>query len=212
MASGLSFLGRLLGMGTLAICVFSSFSAVARSGQDLFRLCTACHGDQGQGKKDLGAPGIAGMPSWYLEKQLKNFSSGARGAHAKDFFGMRMRPMARTLRSEEEIKKVSEYVSKLKAHRPDSTLNGDVAAGQALYNTCLACHGPNGEGNQAMSAPPLLYSGDWYLMRQIHSFGNKMRGADPAKDPMGATMAPMAGILADDKAIEDVLTYITTKK
>src|ERR1044072_5289909 len=49
---------------------FARTAAVAKgdsaAGQAMFAPCTACHGDQGQGNKELGAPKLAGQAGWYL--------------------------------------------------------------------------------------------------------------------------------------------------
>lgn len=86
---------------------------------------------------------------------------------------------------------------------------GDAAAGKSAYATCTACHGANGEGNKALNAPKLAGQEDWYLVRQLQSFKEGIRGSD-AKDMFGMQMRPMAMILADDKAIADVAAYIGT--
>ena len=46
----------------------------------------------------------------------------------------------------------------------------DAAAGQATYAVCTACHGAQGEGNQALNAPKLAGQPSWYLARQLHNF------------------------------------------
>ena len=46
-------------------------------------------------------------------------------------------------------------------------------------------------------------------MRQIKNYQSGLRGYDPA-DTYGMQMKPMAGVLADDKAINDVVAYINT--
>ncbi|MEK6816215.1 MAG: hypothetical protein AABY09_01260, partial [Nanoarchaeota archaeon] len=51
-------------------------------------------GQDGLGKPGLGAPAIAGHEAWYIEEQLRKFRSGARGWHAEDLEGLRMKPMA----------------------------------------------------------------------------------------------------------------------
>ena len=86
---------------------------------------------------------------------------------------------------------------------------GDAAAGQALYATCGACHGAQGEGNQALNAPKLSGQGDWYVKRQLQLFKQKARGVHD-KDTHGKVMAPMAAVLADDAAIDNVAAYIAT--
>jgi Cytochrome c553 len=86
---------------------------------------------------------------------------------------------------------------------------GDATAGKSLYQTCLACHGVNGEGNQALHAPKLSGQADWYLIRQLSNFKTGIRGTDP-KDTFGMQMNPMAGILADEQAVQNVVAYIET--
>jgi cytochrome c553 len=178
-------------------------------GRALFRLCTACHGDQGEGRFELGAPAIAGLPEWYVETQLHKFRQGVRGAHPQDIAGMRMRPMARSLPIESDVTAVARYVAGLPRQVPPPTLSGDVANGAARYGVCMACHGPDGKGNQQMGAPPLAAASDWYLLTQLKNFKHGVRGANPAKDVAGSMMAPMANTL-DEQAMKDVIAYIQT--
>lgn len=181
----------------------------AERGAKVFKTCVPCHGADGGGNETLGAPSIAGMPQWYVEAQLVKFRDGARGDHPDDIEGLRMGPMARTLDVEGDVESVAEHVASIPAVAPDHTLGGDAAAGQARYMLCMACHGPDGKGNQDMNAPGLVGQDDWYLARQIDKFKKGIRGADPL-DRTGATMAPMAATLPDDKAIADVIAYIGT--
>jgi len=85
----------------------------------------------------------------------------------------------------------------------------NAAAGQGMYAVCGACHGVQGEGNQALNAPKLAGQESWYLERQLNNFKNGLRGGDPA-DIYGAQMAPMAATLADDAAIRNVAAYIAS--
>jgi cytochrome c oxidase subunit II len=84
---------------------------------------------------------------------------------------------------------------------------GDPAAGQALFAACAACHGAQGEGNPAMNAPKLAGQGTWYLKRQLMQFKTGARGAH-SQDTFGKIMAPMAAILTDAAAVENVTAYI----
>jgi cytochrome c oxidase subunit 2 len=85
----------------------------------------------------------------------------------------------------------------------------DLAAGQQLYTSCVACHGTQGEGNQALNAPKIAGLQDWYIERQLEYFKDGTRGAEEG-DTAGAMMRPMAMILADDAAIRNVSAYIAT--
>lgn len=82
-------------------------------GQALFRLCIACHGPQGEGRIDVGAPAIAGLPEWYVGAQVLKFRQGIRGAHPQDLAGMRMRPMARSLPTDTDVESVAKHVAAL---------------------------------------------------------------------------------------------------
>ncbi|MEK9647822.1 MAG: c-type cytochrome [Gammaproteobacteria bacterium] len=83
---------------------------------------------------------------------------------------------------------------------------GDASRGQALYATCGACHGANAEGMEALNAPALAGQEEWYVVRQLQNFKKGIRGG--AGDVYGMQMAPMAMILPDDQAMEDVAAYI----
>lgn len=84
---------------------------------------------------------------------------------------------------------------------------GDPEKGKTLYATCGACHGPNAEGMEALNAPKLAGQEPWYLIRQLQNFKNGIRGNNP-RDTYGMQMAPMAQILPNDQAMEDVAAYI----
>ena len=67
------------------------------------------------------------------------------------------------------------------------------------------------EGNPALNAPSLATTDDWYQVRQLQLFKQGLRGAH-ADDTYGQQMRPMAGLLADDSAINDVVSYINSLK
>ncbi len=197
------------------ICCVASGSARAddnERGADLYRLCAVCHGESAAGEEAVGAPAIGGMPQWYLEGQLNQFRTGNRGTHFDDIMGMRMRPMALTLMREGDVEAGAAYVAEMPSANPAPSLTGgDAFDGKAIYTTtCIACHGPDGAGNQAMmGAAPLHRSSDWYLFRQIENFRAGIRGARPG-DQGGALMRPMVLPLTDEQKIKDVIAYIMT--
>jgi cytochrome c553 len=85
-----------------------------QGGQLYARSCAPCHGDQGEGVPVLNAPRLAGMEPWYIVRQLRNFSSGARGADPADTFGRQMRVIATTLGGDGEIEDVAAYVATMR--------------------------------------------------------------------------------------------------
>jgi cytochrome c553 len=179
-------------------------------GEQLYDLCSQCHGAAGQGSSLALAPSIAGLDAWYVEAQLNKFRDGSRASHFDDLAGMRMRGMARWLKTEEDVKSVAAYVSALPPARSAPVLTGgDAARGAALYAPCSGCHGPAGEGVQAIGGPSLTHTSDWYLATQIKNYQAGIRGSDP-RDIQGAAMRPMAMALPDEQAIKDVLAHIQT--
>jgi len=87
---------------------------------------------------------------------------------------------------------------------------GNPTAGAANYAVCAACHGQQGEGNLQLNAPKLAGLGGWYIRRQIQNYQQRVRGADPALDPYGAQMAPMAQTVLDPATLANVIAYIDT--
>ena len=177
-------------------------------GEVLFGMCGQCHGTDGEGSELLLAPAIAGLEPWYVEVQLGKFRSGARGGHQADVAGLRMRPMSRWLTGASDIAAVSAFVGGLPGSDPETTLDGDPAKGAATYALCGTCHGADGSGNQAMNAPSLNRTSDWYQLTQLENFKKGVRGG-PA-DPEGALMRGFAAMLADDQAMKDVIAHVMT--
>lgn len=199
----------VLGVGFTG-CQLGATNASTR-GKELFNTCAACHGPAGQGNRELGAPGIAGMNAQYIELQLQKFRSGLRGTQFNDYDGMRMRPMALSLRTDEDVKAVATYAASLPAARHAPVLGGDPQAGRALYATCMACHGSDGAGNETLGAPRIAGVEDWYLAAELRKYKSGDRGGNP-KDAQGMMMGSMSKSLADEAAIRNVVAYVETLK
>lgn len=82
-------------------------------GATLFATCVGCHGADGKGNKDLGAPRLAGQADWYLLAQLQKYRSGARGADPRDVAGQQMATFAKTLPDEQSLKDLVAYIQSL---------------------------------------------------------------------------------------------------
>ncbi len=181
----------------------------AQVGSAQFIVCAACHGQQGEGMAALNAPKIAGQSAWYLKRQLQNYKSGARGAHADDVFGRQMAPMAATLVNDAAIDNVVAHIQTLPDNPAPSTVAGDVGNGEKLYRVCSYCHGADGQGIQAMNAPRAAGMSDWYLARQLENFREGIRGSH-SSDYYGFQMGLMASVARDEQAINDLVAYINT--
>jgi cytochrome c553 len=183
----------------------------AERGASLFRTCTPCHGDDGRGSTELRAPAIAGLPEWYVARELDKFRHDVRGANPDDMEGHRMRPMARTLYQPGDLEAVAAHVAAMPPVPSAPTFRGgDVANGQMRFTTlCFTCHGPDARGNVATGGPSLVGQWDWYMVAQLRKFQSGMRGTHPA-DTLGGQMRAMSLTLEDSTAIHNVVAYIKT--
>lgn len=179
------------------------------AGQNLYAVCSACHGAQGEGNSALNAPALAGQEQWYLKRQVRNFQQGLRGSDAGDTYGTQMVPMAMTLVDDAAINNVVAYIASLPATDSTPTISGDVGRGEKLFGTCKSCHGPEGLGIWALNAPRLKGVNDWYLIRQLENYKQGIRGSHPA-DLYGKQMTLLTGMLRNERDMKDVVAYINT--
>ncbi len=173
-----------------------------------FVYCTVCHGVELKGNKSVDAPKLNGMSQWYVLDQLQAFKSGRRGSHSNDFIGMEMKPMAAVL-TDQQLAQAAAYVTSIPTRRAQATLAGDALRGETLYKSCAVCHGPRAQGDEALHAPQLAGQSDWYLVRQLEKYQTGVRGSSPG-DAWGAQMRSSALVLADKRAITDVVAYINS--
>jgi cytochrome c oxidase subunit 2 len=211
MGSGSRRAPAVLGAALAVLALAAAAPARAEDderGRELFTFCQQCHGEEAGGNPLALAPSIAGLPAYYVKRQLSNFHAGVRGTHFDDYSGMRMRAMSLWLGTDANIEAVTAYIAALPPVKPAPIVQGgNAAAGAALYATCAACHGPEGKGNEAMGSPPLDHQSDWYLLTQLQHFKAGIRGSN-SKDTQGALMRPMANLLPNEQAMKDVVAYI----
>ena len=192
--------------------LFTPFAvaADAAAGEKLFAAtCVACHGTKAEGNPALKAPALAGQQADYLQRQLAQFRGGQRGAKAGDAGGAQMAPMAKSLADDAAVANVAAYLASLPLPQVAASVEGDAAQGSKLYQSkCGACHGGQGEGNPAFSAPRLTAVGDAYLKTQVEHFRSGLRGYDAA-DRFGKQMKLMAGTVNEDELV-DILAHLNS--
>lgn len=171
--------------------------------------CSVCHGTMLSGNKSTEAPGIAGLPAWFVEKQLIAFSEGWRGTHPKDISGSEMYPVAVELKRE-QFSSISKTVSELSVtpKKESHVVQKKIEMGEQIYQICAACHGKKAEGNELLNAPPLNLQGKWYVKKQLFNYKEGLRGYK-AEDVHGKTMAATAALLSE-KDIELLANYISS--
>jgi len=189
-------------------------------GKDVYGICVACHGQNGEGLRATNSPRLAGQQDWYLVSQLEKFRSGLRGASSNDIHGSQMAAIGKTLANEQSLLDVVAYIETLEAGQPARTeTTGDPKRGQSLFIdelTCTNCHGPLGQGykepyGKGSGAPRLSGQHDWYLIRQLQNFKAGIRG--DLKDKFALEMRMRAKVdLQNDQVIKDVAAYLSTLK
>lgn len=172
------------------------------------KLCVTCHGASGAGSPVVGGPALGGIEPWYLRTQLLAFRSEYRGRE-RDYIPAYEMQVSVARLSDSEIDDLVAVISTWPAVDNEATITGDANRGSELYVSCAACHGVNGEGNEALAAPGLTAKDDWYLARQLKLFKSGFRGGHP-EDQRGAQMRVSVDMLETEQDINDVLAYINT--
>ena len=115
------------------------------AGQRLFlNHCAQCHASDGGGSR--------GFPNLTDKDWLWGGTPEAIKATITDGRTGAMPPFGQAL-GEQGVKDVAHYVLSLSGQANDSIRK---ARGEPIYkSTCIACHGPDGKGNQALGAPNL---------------------------------------------------------
>jgi len=170
--------------------------------------CSQCHNGNGSGNPQLKAPSLTTLDAWYVSRQLTHFRDGVRGAHEDDTQGKLMAAASANL-SDEDIGLLADYVADLPPLSIKTTLAGDLKQGKDYHlNLCAACHGSNGLGNEALSAPAVAGVNDWYLVAQYEHFRAGRRGTHP-DDQWGAQMHRLAPSIPEDVVIS-IASYHAT--
>ncbi len=124
-------------------------------GQRIFaNTCVGCHGSDARG--GVGFPNLTDNDWLYggAPEQIQTSILNGRGGV--------MPPFAAAVGGDEGVAQVIAYVLSLSGRQTDPV---QAAAGKQKFQTiCIACHGPEGKGNQALGAPNLtdniwLYGG-----------------------------------------------------
>lgn len=114
-------------------------------GERLFlNNCAQCHGSDGRGAKSF--PNLTDGDWLYGNAPEQIVQTLAKGRHGI------MPPMAAALGGAADVENVAQYVMSLSGASSDPV---KAELGKGKFTACAACHGPKGEGNQALGAPNL---------------------------------------------------------
>lgn len=164
--------------------------ARATGGRIFANNCAVCHGSDGRGAR--GYPNLTDGSWLYggspdaIKTTLLNGRSGM------------MPPWGSTL-GDDEIREVATYVRSLSGLEP---ADSEVAqAGQQNYQTyCVACHGTDGTGNQALGAPDLTDDA-WLYGRSMAAVEHTLREGRQGR-------MPAFGDLLGEQRVHVVAAYV----
>ena len=173
-------------------------------GQAKAAVCAACHGLDGNSVVP-NWPKIAGQHASYLERQLVLIKSGERPVPEMVGIAMGL--------SEQDMADLAAYYSSQTASAglTDEALR---ESGEMLYRSgnadtdvpsCMACHGPAGEGNPLAGYPSVAGQHAVYTEKMLTGFrAGTTWGAD---DSSSKIMTDVANRLTDEE-IKAVASYI----
>ncbi|MHB8405027.1 MAG: c-type cytochrome [Gammaproteobacteria bacterium] len=158
----------------------------AAAGQVKAAMCAACHGADGNSVSPQ-FPKLAGQNAGYIVQELERFKSGERKNSI-------MAGMAAGL-SAQDMQNLAAWFSSqtVKTGEADPSL---VKVGETLYRggdqatgipACLACHGPDGSGNEPMPIPALAGQYADYVVTQLQAFAAGARKS-PMMDPIASRL------------------------
>ncbi|EXJ09814.1 MULTISPECIES: c-type cytochrome [Nitrincola] len=150
----------------------------ATAGASKVAVCAACHG--ADGNSPMGAfPSLAGQNSRYLLKQMQDQLSGARVIPE-------MTGLLNNL-SDQDLRDIAAFYANQRTTigQADAEL---VEKGRKIYeagiadkgvSACIACHMPNGQGNNPARFPALSGQHPEYTLLQLQKFASEDRANDP---------------------------------
>lgn len=178
-------------------------------GKKLTTLCLGCHGANLDGDAARRSPSLAGQNSWYTISQLQKYKAEMRG-DATDANAVTMQAIAKTL-SSQQMADISEYLQrKVKPQKKSVQIQGNIANGAKVYQTCVPCHGSNGNGLRQFLSPNLTGLSDWYILESLQKYKSGERGSHKA-DTHGVLMKTAVSNLTKQQQ-KDVTVYIESLK
>jgi len=161
---------------SIAISYGAQAAPTLSEGVRLYAPCGVCHQLSAWGSTDGAIPNLAGQQKRYLEKQLAEFKTAARGNTA-----MQVVSTHRTVGNRHNLVALASYLSDLEPNpKPVEGLGDHLRVGQESFtHICAACHGPDGRGNRANTVPRIAGQHYPYLRRQIEMAADLHRDFAP---------------------------------
>ncbi|WLD58152.1 cytochrome c4 [Salinispirillum sp. LH 10-3-1] len=168
-------------LAVFGLVAFAQAEGDVARGEALSVTCSACHGTDGN-SADAANPKLAGQNARYTFEQLLAFQTGDRVNAVMSGFAAPL--------SEQDMWDLAAFYEAQTGTvgEADAEL---VALGERIYRggivesgvaACIACHGPNGNGNAPAGFPRVSGQHAAYTAAQLYAFREGYRAAEPAAD------------------------------
>ena len=178
-----------------------AFEQAYNTGRERARLCSYCHGIDGNSVKD-DVPNLAGQNPLYLWTQIDHFASGRR----KNFV---MQALAKDFSHEDKLNLAIYFsASKVRTQKVDASR---AQKGGILYGrNCAACHGNSAHGNQEIAR--LAGQKQAYLVRTLKMFRTNANKVVEAADAVrrSKNMEAIARSLSDEEIL-DLAAFLSSQ-
>ncbi len=136
-----------------------TFQQAYDAGHERSRLCSFCHGKDGNSPKD-DVPNLAGQNPLYLWTQIDHFANGSR----KNFV---MEALAREFSHDDKLN-LAIYFSTKSVRSQVADSRRAIKGGVLYKQRCMACHGESAHGSEKFAR--LAGQKPGYLMQTLKSF------------------------------------------
>lgn len=175
----------LISLTTAAACAWAGIGN-PEAGKAQSVACAACHGQDGWNGLDPSYPNLAGQNENYLYDQLKQIQSNERNIAlmAGQLMG----------KSDQDLWDLAAYYASLPRQVDPTEASAEtLALGEQIYRggildkgvaACIACHGPNGEGNAQAGWPRVGGQRIEYVRKQLTAYREQQRGTSDGSSGM----------------------------
>jgi len=162
--------------------------------------CSACHGANGNSRSD-SMPILAGINAAYFKKTIEDYAAGRR-------VSPEMEPFAKQVKLLGVDEMAAYFASQKREPSPSKPDRAAIDRGRAASVACVACHGPEGQGDAPKLVPAIAGQPAGYIRNQLLLFKTDKRSpGDPALTQLKSVLRAIP-----DETLADVAAYYSSLK
>jgi cytochrome c553 len=162
--------------------------------------CSACHGANGNSRSD-SMPILAGINAAYFKKTIEDYAAGRR-------VSPEMEPFAKQVKLLGVDEMAAYFAAQKREPSPGKPDRAAVDRGRAGSAACVACHGPEGQGDAPKLIPAIAGQPAGYIRNQLLLFkADKRSPGDPALTQLKSVLRGIP-----DETLADIAAYYSSLK